>query len=111
MESPTTKHPKAKKKCQAEGMAGGQLLHAALRGGGRVAHSAGSHAGVASWARLIETGGIGVLLGEIDGYGSKLQSWGYAGFSLWCHLPRCHFDTTFLSHSQMGFPGRANTTR
>ena len=31
------------------------------------------------------------------GHGSKLQSWGYAGFSVWLHL-RCHFGTTFLSH-------------
>ena len=36
-----------------------------------------------------------------NGYGSKLKSWGYAGFSLGLHLPRCHFGTTFLSHSQM----------
>ena len=34
------------------------------------------------------------------GHGSKLKSWGYAGFSLWFHLPRCHFGTTFLSHSR-----------
>ena len=31
------------------------------------------------------------------GYGSKLKCWG----SLWFHLPRCHFGTTFLSHSHM----------
>ena len=29
----------------------------------------------------------------------KLKSSGYAGFSLWFHLPGCHLGTTFLSHS------------
>ena len=24
-------------------------------------------------------------------YGSNLKSWAYAGFSVWFHLPRCHF--------------------
>ena len=38
---------------------------------------------------------------QIDGQGSKFKTWGCAGFSLWCHLPRCHFGTTFLSNSQM----------
>ena len=38
---------------------------------------------------------------NLYGYGSKLKSWGYAGFSLWFHLPRCHFGTTFLSHSHV----------
>lgn len=33
------------------------------------------------------------------GYGSKLKS---AGFSLWFHIPRCHFGTTSLSR-QMAF--------
>ena len=33
------------------------------------------------------------------GFGSKLKSYGYAGFSLWFHLPRCHFGSIFLSHS------------
>ena len=37
-----------------------------------------------------------------NGCGSKFKSQGYAGFSLWFHLPRCHFGSLFLSHSQMG---------
>ena len=28
-----------------------------------------------------------------SGCGSKLKRLGYAGFSLWFHLPRCHFGT------------------
>ena len=35
------------------------------------------------------------------GGGSKFNSWGYAGFSLWFHLPRCHFWYIYLSHSHM----------
>ena len=35
-------------------------------------------------------------------YGSKLKSYGYARFSLWFHSTRCHFGTTFLSHSYLG---------
>ena len=30
-----------------------------------------------------------------NGCGSKSSSWGYAGFSLWLHLPRCYI---YLSH-------------
>ena len=45
---------------------------------------------------------VGSLL--TSGYGSKLKSWGYAGFSLWFHLPSCHFGTTFLSHGHLVAP-------
>ena len=42
------------------------------------------------------------------GYGSKLNSYPYRGFSLWFHLPRCHFGTLFLATAtclkQMGGP-------
>ena len=35
------------------------------------------------------------------GCGSKLKSQGYAGFSLWCHLPRVPFWYMLLSHSHL----------
>ena len=33
--------------------------------------------------------------------GSKLNSWGYAGFSLRFHLPRHFFHIPYLSHQQV----------
>ena len=35
-----------------------------------------------------------ILLAEL-GCGSTLKKWGYAGFSLWFHIPRCHVATSF----------------
>ena len=45
---------------------------------------------------------IGVLL--INGWGSKLNSRGYAGVGPCFRLPGFHFGTGFLSHSQMPPP-------
>ena len=38
---------------------------------------------------------------ETGGRGSKLNSWGYAGFSLCFHIPRCHIGYHLLCHSHV----------
>ena len=35
------------------------------------------------------------------GCGSKTRSQRYACFGLWCHFPRCHFGTIYLSRSHV----------
>ena len=39
-----------------------------------------------------------------NGYGSKLNLRGTAGFSHWFHLPGVHFGHLFLTYSQMSAP-------